>query len=118
MLKTRLAEKFYELYNNDPILIKAPGRINLIGEHTDYNDGLVFPAAIDRYMTFAIAPNGTSRQCRLFAYDLKEAFNFDLSNFQPLKKGWPNYLMGVVSELKHLGKKLSGFELCFWRQYP
>ena len=101
MLRKRVVEKFFQLYNKEPIVIRAPGRINLIGEHTDYNDGYVFPAAIDRNITFAIAPNGTSNQCRLFAFDLDQNFDFDLSNFQPLNKGWPNYLMGVVFELQH-----------------
>jgi galactokinase len=118
MLKTRVTERFYELYSKKPILVKAPGRINLIGEHTDYNEGLVFPAAIDRYITFAIAPNGTANQCRLYAYDLEDSFNFDLSNFQPLNKGWQNYLMGVVSELQQLGKRLQGFDCVFSGNIP
>lgn len=118
MLKTRVIEHFYRLYNKKPILVQAPGRINLIGEHTDYNDGFVFPAAIDRYITFAIAANGTQSQCRLFAMDLDDSFEFDLSRFQPLTKGWPNYLMGVVSELQQHGKKLQGFDCVFSGNIP
>ena len=118
MLKTHVFEKFLKLYNRQPILIKAPGRINLIGEHTDYNEGFVFPAAINRYTTFAIAPNNTPSQCRLYAFDLDDSFEFDLANFQPLNKGWPNYLMGVVSELQLLGKKLKGFDCAFSGNIP
>ena len=118
MLKTRVINRFKELYKTDPIVIKAPGRINLIGEHTDYNDGFVFPAAIDRYIIFALAANGSDNQCRLFALDLNESFEFDLSDFQPLKKGWPNYLMGVVSELQQLGKKIEGFDCVFGGNIP
>ena len=118
MLKTRVTETFYKLFNRKPILIKAPGRINLIGEHTDYNEGFVFPAAIDRYITFAIALNETPNQCRLHALDLDESFIFDLSDFQPLKEGWPNYLMGVVSELQQLGKKIKGFDCVFSGNIP
>ncbi len=118
MLRNRVIEKFHQLYIKEPIVIKAPGRINLIGEHTDYNEGYVFPAAIDRYIAFALASNGTSNQCRLFALDLDQAFEFDLTNFQPLNKGWPNYLMGVVSELLLLGKKLQGFDCVFSGNIP
>ena len=118
MLQNRVIEKFEELYSKTPILVKAPGRINLIGEHTDYNDGYVFPAAIDRYIIFALSKNETQSTCRLFALDLDNYYEFDLSNFQPLKKGWPNYLMGVVSELQQIGKELQGFDCVFSGNIP
>lgn len=108
---------FRKKFSQDPLLIRAPGRVNLIGEHTDYNEGFVLPAAIDKAMYFAIAPNGLST-CRLHALDMGEDFEFDLNEFKPLEGGWPNYLMGVVDELILEGKTLEGFDCVFGGDIP
>ncbi len=79
-------ESFRSLYGNDAkVLVKAPGRINLIGEHTDYNSGLVLPAAIDKCMYFVFARND-SKEGRVYAKDLKEHATIDLVNLQNMKR--------------------------------
>lgn len=95
---------------NPTVIAQSPGRINLIGEHTDYNDGFVLPAAIDKKSTFRLTKNNTTSTVNLTANNVGEQFSFQLSGFHPLEKGgWENYLMGVVHELQKLGAELTGF---------
>lgn len=96
----------------------APGRINLIGEHTDYNDGFVLPAAIDRIMTVRARRNGTPSAVNLTDSKQQLSFSFDLRHFSPQGKGWHNYVMGVVSELQKLGGILDGFDAEFEGNVP
>ncbi len=110
-------KKFKELFGEQPVLVRSPGRVNLIGEHTDYNLGYVLPAAIDKAIYFAIAPRNDDK-CMLFAYDMKENFEFRISNFGFTEKGWPNYLMGVVDQLLKMGKKIKGFNCVFGGDIP
>ncbi|MGB3618405.1 MAG: galactokinase family protein, partial [Catalinimonas sp.] len=78
MSKDGIAESFKDRYGRTPtLLVRSPGRINLIGEHTDYNEGFVLPAAIDREIRFALAPNDSQR-ARFYAQDLDEAAEVDL----------------------------------------
>lgn len=104
--------------NNHAVVSQSPGRINLIGEHTDYNEGLVLPAAIDKNSVFQLSKNGTSNQANIKATNVSEQFSFDLTNFSPLVSGWQNYVMGVVSELQKLGAKFSGFDGEFGGNVP
>lgn len=97
---------------------QAPGRINLIGEHTDYNDGYVLPAAIDKYLTVKLKVNTTDTKVKITASDLGESFTFDLQDFSPARGGWPNYVMGVVHELQQKGASLKGFDAEFESQVP
>ncbi len=92
------------------VISQSPGRINIIGEHTDYNEGFVLPAAIDKKSIFKLKKNGNNEAVRVRAANLKEQFSFDLTNFQPLPQGWQNYIMGVVRELQNLGAGFTGFE--------
>ncbi|MDI1248993.1 MAG: galactokinase [Lacunisphaera sp.] len=88
----------------------APGRVNLIGEHTDYNDGFVFPMALERYTVIAAAPNGTQK-ITLTSGITKGAATIDLS--QPLQRGepsWANYVKGVIVGFQRLGQKIPGFD--------
>ncbi len=100
------------------VISKAPGRINLIGEHTDYNNGFVLPAAIDRYCTFQLSRNESQSLIRCSALDLGESHSFDLTDLQPIESGWQNYVMGVVSELQKLGAVLRGFDARFSSEIP
>ena len=87
----------------------APGRVNLIGEHTDYNDGFVFPMALERYTVIAAAPNGTSK-ITLTSSTAREAASIDLS--KPIKRGqpsWANYVKGVIVGFQRLGCRIPGF---------
>lgn len=114
-----IQQQFSTYFSGAPLLVRAPGRINLIGEHTDYNKGLVFPAAINREMQFAMAASGDADQCSVVALDLNEQYNFRLSELAPLSpNSWQNYIMGVVHELRAAGYKPAGFNLVFTSNIP
>ncbi len=100
------------------VITQAPGRINIIGEHTDYNNGFVLPAAIDKKTTVRLKRNDHATRCSMLAGNLQETFVFDLSNFQPTDSGWQNYMMGVVHELQKIGAKFSGFDCEFEGDVP
>lgn len=113
-----IQNKFFELYERRPLLIRSPGRINLIGEHTDYNDGFVLPAAIDKEMVLGVAKNNTDN-CRLFSLDFNESMRFQLGSFKPSEKyPWANYIMGVVDQLQKEGYSLQGFDCVFGGDIP
>ncbi len=96
----------------------SPGRINIIGEHVDYNDGFVLPAAIDKYVCFAISKNENSN-CSIAAKDLNDNYNFNLNDdLQPINKMWANYLLGVLQQMKEQGFALTGFNLVFSSTIP
>ena len=88
----------------------ASGRINIIGEHTDYIDGFVLPAAIDKKSEFTVWKNGTEHQCTIFSKHFQKKYSFDLQDFQPIQNGWENYVMGVVAEFQKLGANIKGFD--------
>ncbi len=113
----KLKNKYLEVFSGDPMLVRAPGRINLIGEHTDYNDGFVLPAAIDREVVFALAENH-SDQCRFYAMDLDQAYETRVDYLQYTPMGWPNYLMGVIRELHKRGHPVKGFDCVFGSDIP
>src|SRR5258708_29667963 len=89
---------FAEIFDGAPeFLVRAPGRVNLIGEHTDYNDGFVFPAAIDRDVLIAATPRA-DRQVRAFALNFNQSSTFSLEGVQPATDGrerWSNYLRAM-----------------------
>lgn len=114
---TTIADKFTELFIYTPLLVRSPGRINLIGEHTDYNEGFVLPAAIDKEMILAVARND-SDTCRLFSMDFNEGVAFHLQDLKPSDKGWPNYIMGVVDQLQKAGYAIGGFDCVFGGDIP
>ncbi|MFN8349452.1 MAG: galactokinase [Spirosomataceae bacterium] len=115
----KITDAFRGVFSKNPALVvRAPGRINLIGEHTDYNDGFVLPAAIDKAIYFAIAPR-TDRSCKLYAADLGDTFEFSLDALKKSSKGWANFLIGVTSELAAAGHVLPhGFEVAFGGDVP
>ena len=100
------------------IIVQAPGRINVIGEHTDYNDGLVLPAAIDKKLTVQMRQNGTAKMANVTDNKQQQTFSFDLQNFDPQRSGWHNYVMGVVHELQKLGAEIKGFDAEFEGNVP
>ncbi|MEL7834768.1 galactokinase [Fodinibius sp. Rm-B-1B1-1] len=113
-IKQEFEDRFGEEYN----LIKSPGRVNLIGEHTDYNDGFVLPAAVDKAIYLAINVNGTNT-CRFYAIDKEEEFETDISDsIEKSGQGWPNYLLGVVDQLNKSGYDVSGFDCVFGGNVP
>ena len=109
--RDQICAKYEELYGVEPALVsKSPGRINIIGEHTDYNEGFVLPTAIDKSVYVAIGKRNDT-EIHLFAEDFNESFQVDLKDVSPTDKGWPNYILGVVNQLKERGYKISGFNL-------
>jgi galactokinase len=96
----------------------APGRINLIGEHTDYNQGFVLPAAISQKITFNAIPNGHKTECRITATDLGETISFDLGRPAPIPGSWSNYVVGLCDEILKSGGNISGFDASFGGDIP
>jgi len=119
MVNDSVSINFFHHFEKKPsFLVHSPGRINLIGEHTDYNNGFVLPAAINLGITLAIAPNETDI-CHIFSVDYKENFSFSINEMEPTKeRGWANYIMGVVNEFQKAGKKISGFDCAFGGDIP
>ncbi|MFN3800703.1 galactokinase [Belliella pelovolcani] len=104
-------------FDQEPLLVYSPGRINLIGEHTDYNGGFVLPAAIDKKMVVAIAENGL-KTCRIYSVDFKEEFAFEIESFSPKPSHWATYIMGVVAQLQQAGYPVRGFDMVFGGDIP
>jgi galactokinase len=116
-LAEAVENKFKETFNEQPFIFRSPGRINLIGEHTDYNLGYVLPASIDKAMYFAVAPRN-DKQCRLISIDLHESYEFSIDHLHSSPKQWANYLIGVVDQLIKGNYKLRGFNCVFGGDIP
>jgi galactokinase len=113
-----LKSHFREMYRQEPAIYRAPGRVNLIGEHTDYNDGFVFPAAIDMFTWVAIAPH-TDKAIRVYSENFGENFEFDLNALSEMAPaGWRSYVFGVALMLQRAGQRLSGATLLISGDVP
>lgn len=108
---------FREQFGSVPAVFRSPGRVNLIGEHTDYNEGFVLPAAINRVIVLALSPRRDG-DCRMLAVDLQESHECHIDQLQKTDKGWPNYLMGVVDQLNKAGAGIAGFDCAFGGNIP
>ena len=117
MRSSEIEKKFKELYSKKPMLVRSPGRINLIGEHTDYNDGFVFPAAIDKEVIFAVSANNQNK-FRFYAYDLDEHFEMKVEDLKISDLQWANYLLGVAAQFKKDGYKIKGVDCVFGGDIP
>ena len=95
----------------------SPGRINLIGEHTDYNGGFVFPGAIDKGMIAELKINGTNK-VRAYSIDLKDYVEFGLNEEDAPRASWARYIFGVCREIIKRGGKISGFNTAFAGDVP
>ncbi len=113
-----IKSKYIELFSNNFSVYRAPGRINLLGEHTDYNDGFVLPASINKEIIFAVGKNNTKSTCNLYALNFSESFTFDINDMAPVDMQWPNYIMGVVAEIYKQGKVIEGFDMVFKGDIP
>ena len=109
---------YKQISKRESIVVQAPGRINIIGEHTDYNDGFVLPAAIDKKLTVTMRRNGVPGKANVLDRKQQKSFSFDLQNFAPIGNGWHNYVMGVVHELQKLGADIVGFDAEFEGDVP
>lgn len=117
-LKNKVRDEFKRRFKKEPMMVHAPGRINLIGDHTDYNLGFVLPAAIDRGITLALANNG-SDCCSLVSLDMGEEISVNLNEeLRPINTGWANYILGVMQGLRSRGLELIGFDAVFGGDIP
>ena len=96
----------------------SPGRINLIGEHTDYNGGFVFPGAVDCGIMAEMRPNGTEDVVMAYAIDLKDRVDFKLSDPNGPKTSWARYIYGIAKEMQKLGVPVKGFNIAFAGDVP
>ena len=112
-----IREKFAEKFGTTGELYTSPGRINLIGEHTDYNGGFVFPGAIDKGMVAEIKPNGTDK-IRAYSVDLKDYAEFGLNEEDKPEQSWACFIFGVAREIQKRGFKVEGFDTAFGGDVP
>jgi galactokinase len=117
MDKQGLERLFQEKFSSTPRFFKAPGRINLIGEHTDYNEGFVLPAGIDKYCTIAIAPCSLEKT-HVIAIDLNETCEFEKIPSQPIPSHWMNYIWGVMKAFEKRGLSIPPFEAIIQSDIP
>jgi galactokinase len=108
--------RFRESFTSEPTLYFSPGRINLIGEHVDYNDGFVLPAAIDKGVYYAVAPND-SDNLNFIAVDFDETLSVAVADIQKMSN-WKNYVLSVVNEFLLLGVAVKGFDCVFAGDIP
>lgn len=121
MTKQDLWNKFGETFRDFDLengTYAAPGRVNLIGEHTDYNDGFVMPMAIEKEVTM-LAQLRPDKKVKAYSLDYDQIVEFDLDNLKYDEEHiWANYIMGVIDEIQKLGEKLQGFNLMFTGNVP
>ncbi|WP_460551192.1 galactokinase [Ferruginibacter profundus] len=111
---------FDQQYGNsgEPIIVRSPGRVNIIGEHTDYNDGFVLPAAIDKaaYVTVALRDDD---EIHLLAQDLHETFSTSIKDLKPVGDvSWPNYILGAMAQFQKMNIPLRGFDAVLTSDVP
>ena len=116
-MKEKIATLFANEFGTEYRMYASPGRINLIGEHTDYNGGFVFPGAIDKYLMTAIRPNGTER-VRLISVDMNERTEFGLAEEDAPTQLWARYVFGVCREVLKRGFRVEGFDAVFAGNVP
>ena len=117
-VKTKAIEAFKAHFSCEPTMLSyAPGRVNLIGEHTDYNGGFVFPGAIDKGMIAEIKLNGTGK-VRAFSVDLNDYAEFGLNEEDAPQASWARYIFGVCREIIKRGGKIAGFDTVFAGDVP
>lgn len=112
-----IKEEFKKHFGDGCSVYASPGRINLIGEHTDYNGGFVFPGAVDCGIMAAIRPNGTSK-VNAYSIDLKDSASFDVNDEKGPEQSWARYIYGVVREMMAHGVKVEGFDTAFAGDVP
>ena len=107
-LQPKVTAVFTETFGSPPtFVVRAPGRVNLIGEHTDYNDGFVLPMAIERAIWIALRPRDDD-QVRVQSLDLEETAVFSLTNIQKGEETWIEYLKGCAWAFQQAGFTLIG----------
>jgi galactokinase len=112
-----IAERFRRHFPGTPLLVVSPGRVNLIGEHTDYNEGFVMPGATDKAVVFAVAarPDGL---CHFVSRDFDQEFRCELGRFHRSPLRWPDYLQGVLDQFVRAGHRIGGINCVFGGDIP
>ena len=116
-MRTKISEKFAQLFGCEGEFFASPGRINLIGEHTDYNGGFVFPGAVDCGIMAEIKLNGSDKVC-VYSIEMDEYAEFGLNEEDAPSQGWAKYIFGVCRETIKRGGKISGFNTVFAGDVP
>ncbi|MGN0238069.1 MAG: galactokinase [Lepagella sp.] len=116
-MKEKILSEFGARFPQTPALYASAGRINLIGEHTDYNGGFVFPGAIDKVIMAAIAPNDSDR-VNVFSIDIDEEVSFGLREEDAPSQSWARYIFGVCREVQKRGGEVKGFNAVFAGNVP
>jgi len=111
-----VVKEFEEIFHQHPQLFYSPGRINLIGEHIDYNNGFVMPGAIDKGIWYAVGPND-SNNIHVYSVDMDEELKISLNDIHKIK-GWQNYILGVVDQLQKRNYAFTGFNVVFGGNIP
>lgn len=116
-MQTKINSLFKEKFGQEGVVYASAGRINLIGEHTDYNGGFVFPGAIDKIIMAEIAPNATD-MVRVFSVDINEYAEFGLKEEDAPTQQWARYIFGICREIIKRGGKVEGFDAVFAGNVP
>lgn len=117
-LVRNIRQRFIEEFSSEPILVASPGRINLIGGHTDYNEGFVLPAAIDKYVYVAIQ-RSHSDISTIISFDKNERFECRVNDLEPLENGgWRNYVIGVIAETQKVTGSPENVNIVFGGSIP
>jgi galactokinase len=103
---------------NSELRVDSPGRINIIGEHTDYNMGYVLPTAIEKKIIFNFQKNGSDNTCHIYSKGFDKGFELSLDKIEKSKVGWENYILGVLNEISKRSDKLRGFDCVLESQVP
>lgn len=112
-----IKDEFKKHFSENCSVYTSPGRINLIGEHTDYNGGFVFPGAVDCGIMAGIQPNGTTT-INAYSIDLKDKASFDVNDPEGPKQSWARYIYGVAREMAKRGVDVKGFDTAFAGDVP
>ncbi len=113
----KILDFFIGRFSGNPRIFRSPGRINIIGEHTDYNNGFVLPAAVDKDICIAIRKNEKGL-FRIFSIDTDELIEFTSDTLEQVHSGWPDYILGVIVDLKKKGHSIEPFDCVFGGDIP
>lgn len=117
-MKEKISNIFAQHFHANPLIVRSPGRINIIGEHTDYNGGFVLPAAIDKAAYVAISFREDD-EIHLVAHDLNEKFSISIHDLKPVgDTSWPNFILGAAAQFQKKGVQLKGFNAVLLSDVP
>ena len=112
-----LNKNYFDNFKTE-LTVFSPGRINFIGEHTDYNNGFVLPTAIDKKIFFSFKKNESKKQCNIYSKNYDAFLTIDLDNVLPSEEEWENYILGVIKELQKRNATIEGFDCIIESELP